>query len=154
MSIIDSKTEGAIILESWIIYALLSALFAAFVSVFGKMGLTGIDSNVATAVRAVIMALFLIGVICFQGNIGRVQEIFSDKRSLLFIVLSGIAGALSWLFYFMALKHGKVSQVAPIDKLSVAFAVILSIVVLNESISPIHIFAIVLIVVGGLLMLL
>ena len=141
-------------MESWIIYALLSALFAAFVSVFGKMGLTGIDSNVATAVRAVIMALFLIGVICFQGNIGRVQEIFSDKRSLLFIVLSGIAGALSWLFYFMALKHGKVSQVAPIDKLSVAFAVILSIVVLNESISPIHIFAIVLIVVGGLLMLL
>ena len=119
-----------------------------------KMGLSGIDSNVATAVRAVIMALFLIGVIYFQGNIGRVQEIFSEKKSLLFIILSGIAGALSWLFYFMALKHGKVSQVTPIDKLRVAFAVILSVIVLNESISPIHIFAIVLIVDGGLLMLL
>ena len=106
----------------WLIYALLSALTASFVAIFGKIGLQGVDSNTATAVRAIIMALFLIGIIAFQGKLGQVREIFSNNNALLFIVLSGIMGALSWLFYFLALKGAKISQIVPIDRMSVVFA--------------------------------
>lgn len=119
-------------MEPWLFYALLSAVSAAFVSIFGKVGLQGIDSNVATAVRAVIMAVFLIGVVFVQGNFSHMAEVLQDKKSLLFVALSGIAGATSWLFYFLALKYGPVSKVAPIDKLSVVFAVILAVILFGE----------------------
>lgn len=119
-------------MEPWLFYALLSAVSAAFVSIFGKVGLQGIDSNVATAVRAVIMAVFLIGVVFVQGNFSHLAEVLQDKKGLLFVALSGIAGATSWLFYFLALKYGPVSKVAPIDKLSVVFAVILAVILFGE----------------------
>lgn len=119
-------------MEPWLFYALLSAVSAAFVSIFGKVGLQGIDSNVATAVRAVIMAVFLIGVVFVQGNFSHMAEVLQDKKGLLFVALSGIAGATSWLFYFLALKYGPVSKVAPIDKLSVVFAVILAVILFGE----------------------
>lgn len=119
-------------MEPWLSYALLSAVSAAFVSIFGKVGLQGIDSNVATAVRAVIMAVFLIGVVFVQGNFSHMAEVLQDKKGLLFVALSGIAGATSWLFYFLALKYGPVSKVAPIDKLSVVFAVILAVILFGE----------------------
>ena len=121
-------------MEPWLFYALLSAVSAAFVSIFGKVGLQGIDSNVATAVRAVIMAVFLIGVVFVQGNFSHMAEVLQDKKGLLFVALSGIAGATSWLFYFLALKYGPVSKVAPIDKLSVVFAVILAVILAALSI--------------------
>ena len=105
-------------MEPWLFYALLSAISAAFVSIFGKVGLQGIDSNVATAVRAVIMAVFLIGVVFVQGNFSHLADVLQDKKGLLFVALSGIAGATSWLFYFLALKYGPVSKVAPIDEYS------------------------------------
>ena len=122
-------------MEAWLIYALISAFMAALVAVFGKIGLQGIDSGAATAIRAVIMALFLVGAAYFQAKGEQIQNILSDRRALLWIALSGIAGALSWLFYFLALKYGKVSQVAPVDKLSVVIAAGLAVVFLHERIS-------------------
>ena len=98
------------------------------------------------------MAIFLLTVVAVQGNFGRLAEVFVDKRSLLFVVLSGLAGATSWLFYFLALKYGEVSRVAPIDKLSVVFAVILAVIIFDEHVSMIHAIAIGMIAVGGLIL--
>ena len=125
-------------MEPWLFYALLSAISAAFVSIFGKVGLQGIDSNVATAVRAVIMAVFLIGVVFVQGNFSHLADVLQDKKGL--------------LFYFLALKYGPVSKVAPIDKLSVVFAVILAIILFGEKVSLVHACAIAMIAAGGLIL--
>lgn len=119
----------------WIIFGLLAAVFAALVAIFGKMGLHDIDTTTATTMRAIVMAIFLVVVILIQGKIGHIEEIITNKKALYYIVLSGVAGALSWLFYFVALKLGKVSQVAPLDRLSVVFAIILAALILGEKIS-------------------
>ncbi len=119
----------------WLVFALLSALTASMVAIFGKIGLQNLDANTATAVRAVIMALFLVIVITVQGKLNLVSEIIANQKAILFIVLSGIAGAMSWLFYFLAIKHGKVSQVVPIDRLSVVFAMVLALLFLGEKIT-------------------
>jgi bacterial/archaeal transporter family protein len=119
----------------WLIYALVSAIAAALVGIFGKLGLKSIDSNTATAVRSVIMTVFLFAVVAFQGNLGKVSTVFADKKAFLYIALTGFAGATSWIFYFLALKYGKVSQVAPVDKLSVVIASIAAVVFLGEKIS-------------------
>ena len=119
----------------WLVYAILSAAAAALVSVFGKIGLQGVDSSTATVVRSVVMALFLIGVMLVQRSYGHLAEVLANKKAMLFIIISGVAGATSWLFYFMALKYGKVSQVAPVDKLSVVLATVIAVVFLGESIS-------------------
>ncbi|BES84103.1 membrane protein [Pectobacterium araliae] len=138
-------------MSSWLIYALLSAVCAAMVAIFGKIGLQNLDANTATAIRAVIMALFLVGVVVAQGKLTLVGEVIANKKALLFIVLSGVAGALSWLFYFVALKNGNVAQVAPIDKLSVVFAVVLAVILLGEKISLMAGAGVALISVGALL---
>ncbi|GKV90811.1 EamA family transporter [Pectobacterium carotovorum] len=138
-------------MSSWLIYALLSAVCAAMVAIFGKIGLQNLDANTATAIRAVIMALFLVGVVAAQGKLALVGEVIANKKALLFIVLSGVAGALSWLFYFVALKNGNVAQVAPIDKLSVVFAVVLAVILLGEKISLMAGAGVALISVGALL---
>ena len=122
-------------MSPWLVYALLSAITAALVAIFGKIGLQHLDANTATAIRAVVMAIFLIGVVVVQGKLNMVSEVIADHKALLFIVLSGVAGALSWLFYFMAIKSGTVSQVAPIDKLSVVFAVILAVILFGEKVT-------------------
>ena len=139
-------------MSSWLIYALLSALCAAFVSIFGKMGVAGLDSSAATAVRAVIMAVFLVGVVVAEGHTAYLPQVFADRKALLFVALSGIAGALSWLFYFLALKEGTVTQVAPIDKLSVVFAVVIAVIVFGERVSFLHGVAIAFIAAGGLIL--
>jgi transporter family protein len=136
---------------SWLIFAILSAVFAALVSIFGKVGLQNIDANTATAIRAVIMAIFLIGVVTFQGNLGKIPVIIGQKKALLFIVLSGVAGATSWLFYFLALKTGKVSQVGPIDKLSVVIATVLALFIFGEKLSLVNGIGVGLIAIGVLL---
>ncbi|WP_368938189.1 EamA family transporter [Morganella morganii] len=138
-------------MSTWLIYALLSAISAAMVAVFGKMGLQHLDANTATAIRAVIMALFLVGVVVVQGKLNLISEIIESRKALFFIALSGIAGALSWLFYFMAIKNGQVSQVAPIDKLSVVFAVIFAVILFGEKISMIAAGGVALITVGALM---
>lgn len=122
-------------MTSWIIYALLSAVFASLVAIFGKVGLKDVDTNTATAIRAVIMALFLVGLILVQGKFSIVKQILNQPTPLLFIILSGLAGALSWLFYFLALKTGKASQIVPLDRLSVVFTLILATIFLGEKLS-------------------
>ncbi|NJE50044.1 EamA family transporter [Thermococcus sp. 9N3] len=109
-------------MKTYILYALLSAFFASLVPIFGKIGLRDVNPTLATAVRAVIMAVFLVGVALVSG----VTREPLGGRALLFITLSGIAGALSWLFYFMAVKAGRVPAVVAIDKTSVALAIFLS----------------------------
>ncbi|OKP04888.1 EamA family transporter [Xenorhabdus eapokensis] len=138
-------------MSTWLIYALLSALTAALVAIFGKIGLQNLDANTATAIRAVIMALFLVGVVVVQGKLNLISEILANRKALLFILLSGIAGALSWLFYFLAIKHGHVSQVAPIDKLSVVFAVVLAVILFGEKISLVTSAGVGLIAIGALM---
>ena len=99
-----------------IIFALLSALFAAATAILAKIGIKDINSNLATAIRTVVILLFAWGIVFFQGTAKQISSI--SKVSLIFLILSGIATGLSWLFYFYALKIGEASKVAPIDKLS------------------------------------
>ncbi len=135
----------------WLVFALLSAATAALVAIFGKIGLQGIDANTATAVRAVIMAVFLVGVVAFQGTLKDIPAIVANKRAITFIALSGLAGATSWLFYFLALKYGNVSQVAPVDKLSVVMATVIAILFLGEKVSLLGGAGVVLIAIGAIL---
>ncbi len=114
----------------WLIYALLSAGAAAFVGIFGKLGMNKMDSSFATAVRSVVMTLFLLAVVSAMGLWGKTREL--SGWPLVSIILSGVAGAVSWLFYFKAIQLGTVSKVAPIDKLSMPLAVILAVVILHE----------------------
>lgn len=137
--------------HTWLAFALLSAVTAALVAIFGKIGLQTVDANTATAIRAIIMALFLVAVVVFQGNVKQIPAIIADKRTITFIVLSGMAGAASWLFYFLALKYGKVSQVAPIDKLSVVISTVIAISFLGEKVSLLGGLGITLIALGTLL---
>lgn len=114
----------------WKYYALLSALFAAATSILAKVGVKGISGNVATAVRTVVILVIAWGIVLFSGQMKEVKDI--SRTNLIFLILSGIATGLSWIFYFKALETGDVSKVAPIDKLSVAFTIGLSILILKE----------------------
>jgi len=119
--------------KTWTIFAFLSALFAALVAIFGKIGIKDIDSTLATTVRAVIMALFLVIVSLFLGKSSLLPSI--SGKAMLFIVLAGVAGALSWLAYFYALKLGPASGVAVLDRFSVVLVVILAALFLGEAIT-------------------
>lgn len=118
---------------TWIFYAVASAVFASLVAIFGKIGLKEIDSTLATTVRAVVMALFLV-IVAFSMNKFEGLSTITGKP-LLFIILSGVAGALSWLFYFFAIKTGPVSGVVAIDRTSVVFAILLAAIFLSESLT-------------------
>lgn len=120
-------------MELWIIFALLSAGFAGLVAVLGKIGIQNIDATLATTVRALVMAGFLVTVSLSLGKAKLLSTI--DSKAFLFIVLSGIAGALSWIFYFVALKTGPATAVAALDRLSVVFVVILAVLFLGESLT-------------------
>ncbi len=117
----------------WILYALLSAVFAALVAIFGKVGIKDLDTTLATTVRSFVMAAFLFFVSLSFGKLPLLRTI--HQKAFLFIVLAGVAGALSWLCYFFALKYGKASGVAAIDRLSVVFVLILAILFLSEKLT-------------------
>lgn len=117
----------------WWIYALFSAVFAALTAILAKLGVKGVDSNVATAVRTVVVLVLAWGVVAVQGNLGAVAAI--PRTSLGFLVLSGCATGASWLFYFRALQAGPASLVSAVDKLSLALTLVLAFVVLHESLS-------------------
>lgn len=117
-------------MTTWIIYALLSAFFAALVAIFGKIGLKGIDTTFATTLRSIIMAAFLVITSLALGKLDFHTQL--GGKEFTFIVLSGIAGALSWLFYFSALKNGPASGVAALDRLSVVFVLALALIFLGE----------------------
>lgn len=133
----------------WLIYALLSAGCAALVGVFGKIGMKNVDSTLATTVRSLVMSALLLAVCTGVGAWGRASGI--QGRALAMIVLSGVAGAVSWLFYFRAIQAGTVSQVAPIDKLSMPLAVLLAVVVLGDRPTRVNWAGIVLIAAGAYL---
>ncbi|QIL78110.1 EamA family transporter [Hymenobacter sp. HDW8] len=117
----------------WWMFALLSALFAALTAVLAKVGIKGVDSNLATAVRTVVVLVLAWGIVVARGSLGELHSL--TRTNWLFLGLSGVATGLSWIFYFRALQLGKVSQVAPVDKLSVALAIVLSIVFLGEKLT-------------------
>ncbi len=115
---------------NWAGWAVLSAVFGALVAIFGKVGVRDVNSNLAVALRTVIIVLFAWGIVFAQGN---AREMFRISRhSYLFLLLSAIATGCSWLCYYKALKLGPASRVAPIDKLSVALAVALAFIFLGE----------------------
>ncbi|HMU82758.1 MAG TPA: EamA family transporter [Leptospiraceae bacterium] len=117
----------------WITYALLSAFFAALVAIFAKLGMSKVDSDLATAIRTVVILVLAWSIAWFRGKLDGIVNL--DRSAILFLVLSGLATGFSWLFYFRAMQMGKVSQVAPIDKLSLAIVIVLSALFLGEAIT-------------------
>jgi transporter family protein len=130
---IEIKDTSMNLRESWLLFALGSAFFAALTALFGKLGVTGINSNLATFIRTIVILLVTAGILSLRGEWSRVDSL--PVRSWVFLVLSGIATGLSWLCYYRALQLGPVSKVAPIDKLSVAIAMLLGVLVLGEQVS-------------------
>lgn len=124
-----NQTTGSL----WAVYALLSALFAALTSILAKIGINGVDSNLATAIRTVVVLVMAWGLVFMTGVQKQISNI--GARSWLFLVLSGIATGLSWLFYYRALQMGDASRVVPIDKSSVVISMVLAFVVLKEQLT-------------------
>jgi len=115
---------------SWVFYAVMSAIFAALIAIFGKIGVKGVDTTLATTVRAIIMAIFLVATSLILGKAPLLSSI--NSKALTYIIFSGIAGALSWLFYFVALRNGPASGVAALDRTSVVFVFLLALLFLGE----------------------
>ena len=135
----------------WLIYAFFSSITAALVAIFAKIGLKDIDSTLATTIRAIIMALFLF-VVSFSLKKFEGFSINSlSSRDWLLIILAGISGALSWLFYFLALKYGFVSKVVAIDRMSLVFAIILAALFLGEALGWKSVLGAALMVLGAIL---
>lgn len=137
-------------MQPWILYAILSAVSASLVAIFGKIGISKVDSTLATTVRAIIMAIFLVSASLALGKFNLIKTI--DNKALLFITLSGIAGAISWIFYFMALKNGPTSAVSAIDKTSVVFVFVFAIIFLSEKFTWLKALGAVLVGVGAIVM--
>jgi transporter family protein len=134
----------------WSIYAIFSAIFGALVAILGKLGLKGIDTTLATTLRSIVMAIFLIVVSAGLGKLTGATH-FGGK-AVSFIVMSGIAGALSWLFYFFAIKAGNVTGAVAIDRTSVVFAFMLAVMFLGESLTWQKLIGAVMMVGGAILM--
>lgn len=117
----------------WWIYALLSALFAALTAIFAKIGIKGVDTDLATAIRTVVIIILAWAIVFVKGSNNTIGSL--TRQNWAFLILSGCATGLSWICYFKALQLGKVSQVAPVDKLSVALAIILAAVFLGETLT-------------------
>ena len=131
----------------WLLYAILSAFFGALTAIFAKIGVKDVNSNLATAIRTIVVLILIWGIVFFRGE----QEglAFISKKNVLFLVISGIMTGLSWIFYFKAISEGPLSVIAPIDKLSVALTIILAFIFLNE---PVTIKAVTgsLLIIGGI----
>lgn len=136
----------------WILYAVLSAVFAALTSILAKIGLEKIDSTLATAIRTAVVLVMSWGIVFFTGKHSGISDISS--KSWLFLVLSGIATGLSWIFYYKALQTGEASKVIPIDKLSVVISVVMAFLVLHETPSAKTIIGCLLIAAGTFMMIL
>lgn len=114
----------------WKLYALLSAFFAALTAIFAKLGVRNIDSDLATAIRTSVILALTWGIVWAGGKLQPIRTI--GTNTWIFLILSGLATGLSWLFYFKALQLGEASKVAPLDKLSVVFTIILAVIILKE----------------------
>lgn len=135
----------------WAVYALLSAFFAALTSILAKIGIEGVNSNLGTAVRTVVVLVMAWGIVWFTGVWHQVGSV--SQKSWFFLVLSGLATGASWLFYFKALQIGEASKVVPIDKFSVVITIVMAFVFLHEAVSAKVIVGASLITAGTLVML-
>lgn len=136
----------------WFVFALLSAVFAALTSILAKIGIDGVNSNLATAIRTVVVVIMAWGMVFLTNAQGGLAEI--GKKSWLFLILSGLATGASWLCYYRALQLGEASKVVPIDKLSVVITLILAFVFLHEQFTAKSLIGCILIGVGTLIMVL
>lgn len=145
------KAEKLVKRKAWLIYALLSALFASLTSILGKVGIENVESNLGTAIRTIVV-LVMAWIIVFATKKQRdIKKI--DKRSLIFLILSGVATGASWLCYYKALQDGLASIVVPIDKLSILVTVLFAYIFLKEKLSKKSLLGLILIIVGTLLLL-
>ncbi len=117
----------------WWFYAILSALFASLTALFAKLGVANINSNLATGIRTIVVVLMIWIIILTKGETKGIGSL--SKQNVFFLIVSGLTTGLSWLFYFKALQLGNLSQVAPIDKLSIALTIILAVIFLGETMS-------------------
>lgn len=136
----------------WMLFAILSAVFAALTSILAKVGIDGVNSNLATAIRTVVVVIMAWGMVFLTNAQSGLDEI--SRKSWLFLILSGLATGASWLFYYRALQIGEASKVVPIDKLSVVITLALAFVFLHEQVTPKSLLGCVLIGAGTLLMVL
>lgn len=136
----------------WAVFAILSAVFAALTSILAKIGIDGVNSTLATAIRTVVVVLFSWVMVFITNSQSGIFEI--SKKSWIFLILSGLATGISWLCYYKAIQMGEVSKVVPIDKLSVVLTLILAFVFLHETASTKSIIGCILITIGTLIMVL
>jgi len=136
----------------WFVFALLSAMFAALTSILAKIGIDGVNSNLATAIRTVVVVIMAWGMVFLTNTQSGISEI--SKKSWLFLILSGLATGASWLCYYKALQTGEASKVVPIDKLSVVITLILAFIFLHEQFTVKSLIGCILIGVGTIIMVL
>ncbi|AGM23700.1 EamA family transporter [Fusobacterium animalis] len=136
----------------WSIFAILSAIFAALTSILAKVGIEGVNSNLATAVRTIVVVLMAWFMVFITGNQNGIVDI--SKKSWIFLILSGLATGASWLCYYKALQLGEASKVVPIDKLSIVITIILAFIFLGEQITLKTLIGCCLIIVGTFVMIL
>ncbi|MBE6944365.1 MAG: EamA family transporter [Ruminococcaceae bacterium] len=136
----------------WFVFALLSAVFAALTSILAKVGIDGVNSNVATAVRTVVVVIMAWAMVLLTNSQGGIANI--SKKSWIFLILSGLATGASWLCYYKALQIGEASKVVPIDKLSVVITLVLAFVFLHEKFTAKSLIGCILIGIGTLVMVL
>lgn len=134
----------------WVVFAVLSAVFASLTSILAKVGIDGVNSNLATAIRTVVVVLMSWGMVFLTHSQSGLQEI--SKRSWIFLILSGLATGVSWLCYYKALQLGDASKVVPIDKMSVVITLVLAFVFLHEELTAKSLVGCILIGIGTLLM--
>ena len=136
----------------WFVFALAASVFAALTSILAKIGIEGVNSNLATAIRTCVVLLMSWGMVFLTNTQSGIAEI--SRRSWIFLILSGLATGASWLCYYHALQLGKASKVVPVDKLSVVITMVLAALILHEQFTPKSVIGCVLIGVGTLLMVL
>ena len=138
--------------SSWVIWAMLAAFFAAGTALLAKVGVAHVDSNLAAALRTSVVVVFTWAIAIALGKHGEIRNL--DRRTVLFLTLSGVATGLSWLCYFRALQLGPVSRVAPLDKLSVPLVILFAWVLLGEKLTPAAVIGGLLITAGAIVMVL
>lgn len=136
----------------WFVFAILSAIFAALTSILAKIGIEGVNSNLATAVRTIVIVLMAWFMVFITGNQNGIVDI--SKKSWIFLILSGLATGASWLCYYKALQLGEASKVVPIDKLSIVITIVLAFIFLGEQITLKTLIGCCLIVTGTFIMIL
>ena len=136
----------------WIIFAFLSAFFAGLTAILSKIGIENVNSNLATAIRTIVVLILSWGIVFFTGKHNEIASI--SHKSLLFLILSGIATGLSWLFYYRALQLGEASKVIPVDKFSLVIGMVLAFIILKETVTAKTVIGGVLITIGTFVLIL